>query len=1099
MTTIRHLLFSRSLFTTSKIHLTMHRVLALLLLLPLIGSAQNDQDPWSAENFSGLKMRSIGPAFMAGRIADIAIHPEDESTWYVAVGSGGVWKTQNNGISWTPVFDNYTSYSTGCITIDPNNPNTLWLGTGENVGGRHVGYGDGVYRSTDGGASWENMGLLESEHISKIIVHPADPNTIWVAAQGPLWSKGGQRGVYKSTDGGKTWEQTLGDKEWTGATDLLIDPRNPERLYAATWHRHRTVAAYLGGGPGTALYRSEDGGTSWEKLEKGLPKSNMGKIGLALSPQNPDVIYAAIELDHRTGGIFVSTDRGASWEKRSDAVSGATGPHYYQELYASPHKEGRIYLMDVRVQISEDGGHSFRTMSEEHKHSDNHAMAFKMSDPDYLLFGTDGGLYESFDLGKNWRFINNMPITQFYKLAVDDSEPFYKVYGGTQDNSTQGGPSRTDNANGIQNSDWKVVLNWDGHQPATEPGNPNIVYAQRQEGTLSRIDMATGEVTDIMPQPEADSGFERYNWDAPIFVSPHKPSRIYHGSHRLWRSEDRGDNWTAISGDLTRDQERIELPIMGRKQRWDNAWDFYAMSTFNTITSISESPVQEDLIYVGTDDGLLQVTEDGGENWREIDVSRLSGAPKLAYVNDIKADMFDANTVYVALDAHKMGDYRPLLYKSSNRGKSWQNIGENLPDRHLVWRLVQDHENPELLFIGTEYGIFFSVDGGARWVKLKGGMPVIPVRDLTIQRRENDLVAATFGRSFYVFDDISVFRNLADSTFEDEATLFPTRKAWWYIPRPDLSFGGKKGSQGEAHFVADNPPFGAVFTYYVKDGYPSKKDERQKSEKEIAEGEDIPFPGWKAISAEYKEEPVKLWLSVSNRQGEVIRKLSADAGKGFHRTAWDLRYASPQAVALDQKEGRGRGMLVAPGTYYVQLQKEARGKLTALSEKIPVELKPLYQPSLNNPRGARRQEFWTQYDELVRDYSAFGKSLSNAKKGVTALEVAYDQSPIQDQELANRLFKLKQRTDRLEENVKGNEARRKVGEKTKPTIGDRIFTIARVLGNSTYGPTTTAVQAYSIAINELKAYQAELRKIKEDQKLIADQIVENGGPRIESF
>ena len=385
-------------------------------------------------------------------------------------------------------------------------------------------------------------------------------------------------------------------------------------------------------GPGTGLHKSTDGGETWTELKSGLPTSNMGKIGLAISPQNPDVLYAAIELDRRTGGVYKSVDRGATWKKQSDAVAGATGPHYYQELYASPHKFDRIYLADVRVQVSDDGGKTFRRMNEEYKHSDNHAMAFRQDDPDYLLVGTDGGLYESFDLEKTWRFMDNMPITQFYKLAVDDAEPFYNVYGGTQDNSTQGGPSRTDNMQGIQNSDWKIVLNWDGHQPATEPGNPNIMYGQRQEGTLSRIDLKTGEVTDVQPQPGKDETYERFNWDAPILVSPHDPATIYFASQYLYRSENRGDSWTRLSEDLTRNQERLDLPIMGRKQSFDNAWDFLAMSNFNTITSISESPLISGLIYVGTDDGLIQITEDMGQNWKRIEVSTLPGAPNTAYV-----------------------------------------------------------------------------------------------------------------------------------------------------------------------------------------------------------------------------------------------------------------------------------------------------------------------------------------------------------------------------------------------------------------------------------------------------------------------------------
>jgi photosystem II stability/assembly factor-like uncharacterized protein len=542
-----------------------------------------------SSTFSGLQFRHIGPALKSGRIADIAIHPLDPQVWYVAAGSGGVWKTENAGTTWKPVFDSQPVYSIGCLAIDPSNPHTVWVGTGENVGGRHVGWGDGIYKSTDDGKSWKNMGLKRSEHISKIIVDPTNSDIVWVASQGPLWSKGGDRGLYKTEDGGKTWKKVLsGDNEWTGVTDIVMDPRDPDRVYAATWQRGRTVAAYMGGGPGTAIYRTDDGGKTWKKLKNGLPSKDMGKIGIAISPQKPDVVYAAVELERRKGAVYRSGNRGESWTKMSNTVSGATGPHYYQELYASPHRFDRIYLADVRMQVSEDGGKSFKRMPEKEKHSDNHALAFRKDDPDYLLVGTDGGIYESFDLGKNWRFVSNLPLTQFYFLAVDDAKPFYNIYGGTQDNNTQVGPSQTDNSTGICNSDWLVVQNADGSQPAVEPGNPDIAYAQAQEGYLYRIDRKTGERTFIQPQPGKDEGFERFNWNAPILISPHSPTRLYFGSQRLWRSDDRGDSWTAVSGDLTRHQERFELPVMDQTWSWDSPWDVYAMSTYNTLTAIAE-------------------------------------------------------------------------------------------------------------------------------------------------------------------------------------------------------------------------------------------------------------------------------------------------------------------------------------------------------------------------------------------------------------------------------------------------------------------------------------------------------------------------------
>ena len=541
-----------------------------------------------------------------------------------------MFKTENAGVTWAPIFDNQSVYSIGSVTIDPLNPHIIWVGSGENVGGRHVGFGDGVYKSLDGRKTWKNMGLTKTEHISEVIVHPNNSNIVWVAAQGPLWNSGGERGLYKSIDGGANWKKVLGDAQWIGVTDIELDPRDANIMYAATSQRHRTVAAYVGGGSGSGIHKSTDGGETWKKLKNGIPGSNLGKIGLAVSPQNPDIVYAAIELDRRTGGIFMSEDMGESWKKMSDAVAGGTGPHYYQELYASPHHFGTIYLMNVRTIVSYNHGKTYSNLSEKEKHSDNHALAFRADDPDYLLMGSDGGVYETFDHAKNWRYIENLPLTQYYKVAVDNEKPFYNVYGGTQDNGTHEGPSRTELVHGIRNADWKYILFADGHDVATEPGNPNIVYGETQQGGLHRIDRVSGERTFIQPQALEGEQFERYNWDAHIEVSPHSPTRLYLASQRVWRSDDRGNSWSPISGDLTKNEERITLPIMGRQESWDNAWDFFAMSNYNTITSIGESPLIEGLIYIGTDDGIIQITENGGENWTRVNVGDIQDIPSTA-------------------------------------------------------------------------------------------------------------------------------------------------------------------------------------------------------------------------------------------------------------------------------------------------------------------------------------------------------------------------------------------------------------------------------------------------------------------------------------
>ena len=1074
-------------------------LLLLCMLLPLQNEAQTSSE--SDKNpFNGLKLRSIGPAFMSGRIADIALHPENENIWYVAVGSGGVWKTTNSGTTWTPIFDKQTSYSIGTVAIDPNRTETIWVGTGEDVGGRHVGFGDGVYRSEDGGKTWKNMGLKNSQHISRVIVHPEDSNIIWVTAQGPLWSKGGDRGLFKSTDGGKTWKKTLGDNEWTGVTELVYDPRNPDRMYAATWQRHRTVAAYFGGGPGTALYRSDDGGETWEKLTNGLPKTAMGKTGLAISPHNPDVLYAAIELDRRTGGLYRSEDGGNSWAKQSNTITGGTGPHYYQELYASPHQKDRLYLMDNTMQISEDGGKTFYRMNRKNKHGDNHAIAFRKNDPNYLIVGTDGGLYESFDLTKSWKYVENLPLTQFYKVAVDDAEPFYNIYGGTQDNSTEGGPSRTDNVHGIQNSDWRVVLNWDGHQPATEPGNPNIIYAERQEGTLSRIDMSTGEAIDIQPQPGVDEDYERFNWDAPILVSPHSPTTIYFASQRVWKSENRGDDWVAISGDLTKDQERLTLPIMGKRQSWDGAWDVYAMSNYNTITSLSESPKQKGLIYAGTDDGRINVTEDGGANWRTLDVGSMPGVPATAFVNDIKADLHDANTVYVALDNHKYGDFNPYLLKSTNKGKSWVSIASSIPERHLVWRLVQDHVNPKLLFIGTEFGLYFSTDGGKDWTQLRGNVPTISFRDLAIQKRENDLVAASFGRGFYVLDDYSALRDVSKAALEDTAKLFPVRDAWWYIPRSHLSFAPGKGSQGDSHFVAPNPDFGAVFTYYLKETPLTKKAKRKDKEKTLTKA-DVPFPGWDALEAEKMETKPQLLFVVSNAEGDVIRNLSAPAKAGMHRIAWDLRYANMNPIKLNVKDGSNqdvsKGWLAPPGTYNVTMYLSENDKITKLSDPISFVVKPLYKGALESASPEIAAQFWRSYEDAMRSASQFDLEMDKAKKQAKALKTALLKSNLSPELMHGQLSAVTQRLNDLQSSYYGNQAKQEVGQKDPPTVGDRMFVIYRALERSTYGPTSTHKAQLKIISEALTMAHSKLNGIQGELERIKTKLSQAGAPYIE--
>lgn len=1069
-------------------------ILFNLLASPIFSQKTNRKEENNIEVdslFYGLKFRSIGPALTSGRIADIVIHPNNENIWYVATGSGGVWKTLNAGTTWQPLFDKQVSFSIGCITLDPQNPETVWVGTGENVGGRHMGYGDGIYKSEDGGKSWKNMGLKESEHLSKIIIHPTNSNIIWVASQGPLWSKGGQRGVYKSIDGGNTWKRTLGDNAWVGATDMLVDPRNPNTIYAATWQRHRTVAGYMGGGPGTAIYKSIDGGDTWNRLSNGLPTSNMGKIGLAISPQKPDVIYAAIELDRRKGGVYRSENQGGSWTKMSDAVAGGTGPHYYQELYASPHKFDELYLANNYMLVSSDGGKTFTQMNEEEKHVDNHAVAFKKDDPNYILVGCDGGLYESFDKTKNWKYIHNLPITQFYKIAVDDALPYYNVYGGTQDNNTLGAPSRTDNIHGIRNSDWFVVLGGDGHQPATEPGNPNILYAQWQQGNLNRHDRTTGENVYIKPQPELGEKTERYNWDAPILVSPHNPKRIYHASQRIWKSEDRGDSWETISGDLTKNIERIQTPFYGKKQKWNNAWDIYAMSSYSTITSLSESPKREGLIYAGTDDGIIQVTENGGATWRKVDFEKIKGLPKTAFVNDIKADLHNENNVYAVFDNHKFGDYKPYVFKSIDKGNTWKACVQNLPKRNLTWRIVQDHKNPKLLFLGTETGVYFSVNGTNIWEKLQGGLPTIAVRDLAIQKRENDLVVGTFGRGIFILDDYSSLRSLNP---QKETQLFTPRDGKWFAQRKVLGWA-KKGSQGDNYFVAENPPQGIEFTYYLKNRYASKKEKREAQESAIEKDKGtISVPKWSTLEEEKNEIIPKEFLFIYNDKGTIVRRIQGTNKTGINRIHWDLKNASAQTIRKENSKKLGVGYKIAPGNYSAQLFKKIEGRFTQISETVSFKITEQKRGVLKNNSLQEVTEHWKNISAISTKFNDFKIELNENLNFVDMMYLAYENAQKSDNTLLEKLNEIRSKIKVLNKNCNGSELRSEVGEKNEyPTIQDYIWAAS---GQSTYGPTKAHLKYLNFAQQLIEENSAKLNQIKKALVPLEENLIKIGAPKI---
>ncbi len=1048
--------------------------------------------PMSSATFNSMKLRSIGPAYMSGRIADIAVDQKNPNTWFVAVGSGGVWKTVNAGTTWTPVFDKQKVYSTGDVTIDPSNSNIIWVGTGENNGGRHISFGDGVYKSKDGGRTWKNMGLTKTERIGDIIIHPKDSDTVWVSAQGPLWTKGGERGLYKTTDGGKTWKNVLKSDEWTGVASLVIDPRNPDKLYAATWSRQRTVANYVGTNKGSGIHTSDDGGETWTRLRTGLPRGNMGKIGLTISPMKPDVVYATIETDNRKGGVWRSSDRGGSWKKMSNEVGGGTGPHYYQELFADQHQFDRIYIMSNSSKVSDDGGRTWKFISTRRKHVDDHAMAFHPTDPDFVLIGSDGGVYMSHDRMENWRFIRNLPITQFYKIDVDNYKPFYRVYGGTQDNSTQGGPSQTGRTNGIKNSDWFLTQGGDGHQPATEHGNPNIMYSQSQQGFLTRRDTTTGEIHFIQPQPKPGEPAERFNWDAPINVSTHDPKRIYHASQRVWRSDDRGDSWTAISPDLTKNGNRMHMPMMGRTWSVEAGWDLRAMSNYHTIANFSESPVDENILWVGTDDGLIQVSSNGGRNWTKIDLANVNGVPATAYVNDIRADLFDKDTVYVALDDHKNGDFKPYLIKSSDRGRTWQSLAGSLPVKHLVWRIVQDHVNKNLMFLGTEFGVFFTVDGGNKWIELNGGIPTISTRDVKIHREENDLVVGTFGRGIYILDDYTPLRTINANSFKNDALLFaPGRPVKWY-----QRDGQHTRTDGDDAYVAPNPAHGATFTYYLKNTVMTLKSKRQMAEKKMEkEGKFPKYPSWEAVEKEIEEAKPAVYLEIRDYAGNFVNRVPARPVKGLHRVTWNMTYASQNAVTRIIRRG-GRvftpsGITAAPGQYTARLFKREGSKITPLANPVSFELKPIRTGYLKGSTYAETLTYLQEVSKARRRATAAGAVLNDMERKMGLLRAAIDRTPGDISAIEKAFAAIRDEMNALDNDLNGFDSRRGMGA-TPTTTATRIQRAGFI---SNYGPTKQNREQFAYGLQGLNEAIDRINTLK--NKSIPDlqkALIDAGAP-----
>jgi photosystem II stability/assembly factor-like uncharacterized protein len=1047
--------------------------------------------------FAGLKPRLIGPALMSGRIGDFAVNPRNPAEYFVAVASGGVWKTVNGGTTYRPVFDSQGSYSIGCVTLDPQNPNAVWVGSGENNGQRSVGFGDGVYVSRDGGQTWRNVGLTNSEHIGRIVVHPTNSDFVYVAAQGPLWKSGGDRGLYRTEDGGKKWKRILFVSDDTGINEVHMDPRDPNTLYASAWQRRRHVWTLVNGGAESAIYKSTDGGTSWRKLTQGVPDGDKGRIGLAVSPANPDYLYAIIEASGDKSGVYRSVNRGESWERRSSYITAS--PQYYNEVVCDPVNPDRVYVPDTFTSVSEDGGKTFRRVGVKNRHVDDHALWINPAHTDHLRIGGDGGLYETWDRGENWQFKANLPVTQFYRVSADDSKPFYRVFGGTQDNNSQAGPSRTTDRVGIPNESWFITVGGDGYETVPDAEDSNILYCLWQYGGLVRYDCRSGEVTDIKPREQPGEPALKWNWDSPLIQSPHQAGRLYFAANKLYRSDDRGNSWTCISEDLTRGLDRDQLPVFGRLQSVDAVARHRSTSPYGNAVSLTESPIKAGLVWVGTDDGLIHLTMDDGKNWTKF--GAFPGVPTNTYVSCLTASRHATNTVFAAFDNHKHGDFKPYLLRSDDLGQTWTNLAANLPEPHFVLSLAEDHERPDLLFVGTELGAWFTLDGGRKWRKF-AGLPTIAVRDLELQHRENDLIFGTFGRGIYILDDYSPLRRVTPSLSNSPATIFPVKDALRYVPQSRLGGRDGRGSQGASYYSAANPPFGAVFTYYLPEKFKTLKERRQDQEKkDLKAGKPLHQLTFAERQAEQQEREPQVWLVVRDDAGKTVRRLPASRDSGLHRVAWDLRFPSTEPLSLGAPAEREpweddvSGLMALPGTYTVSLARESEGEVKELGEPVKFNVIPLELATFAAKDKTAVLTFQQKVARLQRAVEGTVRFAGETETRLNLLRKAVRDTPAADPGLLARIQALSSRLTDILTALRGDPTYGRWEIPAPPSIRDRVNTIVGSQWRVTAPPTQTEQDGYRFAAEAFGKELAALRILADtDLKALEAQLEAVGAP-----
>ncbi len=1046
-----------------------------------------------SSTFSGLKWRGIGPAFVSGRISDFAVDPDDFAIYYVAVASGHIWKTTNNGITFKPVFDNYGVYSMGALAMDPNNSDVVWAGTGENNHQRALGYGNGVYKTVDGGSSWKNMGLKDSRQIGKILIDPRNSDVVYVAAEGSAWGPGEERGVYKTTDGGKNWEKVLSISENTGVADMCFEPGNPDIIYAGAEQRRRRQFTKIGGGPESAFYKTTDGGKNWNKLTNGIPSVDKGGMTVAVSPVNPNMVYVMFEASGKKGGIYRSTNAGNSFSKMNSYHSSG---QYYSELFCDPVDENKIYSIDTWTKVSTDGGKTLKNLGNNKRHVDDHALWIDPNNTRHFFIGGDGGVYESWDAGKTYIHKTTLPVTQYYRVNVDNTEPFYWVYGGTQDNASMGGPSRNIKWAGVASDEWVVTLGGDGFWQASEPENPDIVYSAYQYGNIYRYDRLSGERIKIKPEPAKGELTYRWNWDAPFFLSPHSGTRLYMAANKVFKSDDRGNTWEEISDDLTRDEDRNQFPVMGKYWPSSAVAKDVSTSQWGTIVSMAESKLKEGLLYVGSDDGLIQVSDDGGANWNK--TSTFPGVPEYTYVSDICPSLYDENVVFASFNNTKSDDFKPYLLKSSDKGVTWTSIANNLPENGSVHSILQDPVNENLLFVGTEFSFFFSLDGGQHWVKFANGLPDIAVRDIVIQEKEKDLVIATFGRGFYILDDYSALRELDEQKLKDSKTLlFPMKDTWMYIPKGDGRYG-----TGSSYYQAKNPEFGAALTYYVNEVPKSLKSKRLKKEKKLFKnGEPIPQPTKEELDAEKKEISPYLVFTIEDETGTVVRKIHKKASKGINRIHWDLRHDSPRAIRLkDDKfsptKNSGGGMRTLPGKYTVRLDMVVNNEVLYSSGPETFTAKVLNNKSLPDPEPEATAAFYKKAAELWRVSESADEFLDNLQKRTAYVQQALHQSHKATEDMKIQASKLKEKLDNIEFTFNGTRAKAS-SEEVPPeavSLNSRLRSMLYTAWQSSGAPTSTQKMNYEIYKEEFPVMVKQMHEVDEKLKALEQHLDDMKAP-----